>query len=190
MSGASNGGKRLAYADPPYPGKAELYADHPDYAGEVDHARLIARLSKYDGWALSTGSWALQDVLEICPPGVRILIWTKHSIARSWEPVIVVPARNEAHVRRLRDWIQVEPEYFQWRPKPESYVIGQKPERFCRWLFEWLGARPDDTLDDLFPGSGAVTEAWERWRGQPSLLPLLTRNERRARLENEALSGL
>ena len=30
---------RLAYADPPYPGKAWLYRGHPDYAGEVDHAR-------------------------------------------------------------------------------------------------------------------------------------------------------
>jgi hypothetical protein len=31
---------RLAYADPPYPGKARLYQDHPDYGGEVDHAEL------------------------------------------------------------------------------------------------------------------------------------------------------
>jgi hypothetical protein len=29
---------RLAYADPPYPGKVRLYRDHPDYGGEVDHA--------------------------------------------------------------------------------------------------------------------------------------------------------
>jgi hypothetical protein len=38
---------RLAYADPPYPGKAELYADHPDYAGEVDYEALITRLCEY-----------------------------------------------------------------------------------------------------------------------------------------------
>jgi hypothetical protein len=100
---------RLAYADPPYPGKAELYVDHPDYAGEVDHEELIARLQGYDGWALSTGSWALQDVLALCPSGVRILIWTKHSIARSWEPVIVVPARDDWHSRHLRDWSASSP---------------------------------------------------------------------------------
>ena len=35
--------KRLGYADPPYPGLAHLYADHPDFAGEVDHAALIRR---------------------------------------------------------------------------------------------------------------------------------------------------
>jgi len=40
---------RLAYADPPYPGKAWLYRDHPDYGGEVDHAALIERLAGYDG---------------------------------------------------------------------------------------------------------------------------------------------
>jgi hypothetical protein len=34
---------RLTYADRPYPGKARLYRDHPDYGGEVDHAVLIAR---------------------------------------------------------------------------------------------------------------------------------------------------
>lgn len=161
---------RLAYADPPYPGKAELYAGRPDYGGEVDHEELVEQLQTYDGWALSTGSWALQDVLAMCPAGVRILVWTKHSISRSWEPVIVWPARNDAHARHLRDWIRVEPEYFQWRPKPDSYVIGQKPEPFSMWLFEWLGAGPEDTLDDLFPGSGAVSQAWDKWRSRTSLL--------------------
>ena len=27
-----------------------------------------------------------------------------------------------------------------------------------------VAARPDDTLDDLFPGTGAVTEAWRTWQ--------------------------
>ena len=65
--------------------------------------------------------------------------------------------------------MQCEPDSYQWREKPDSYVIGQKPEPFCRWVFEWLGARPDDTLDDLFPGSGAVVRAWEAWSAQPGL---------------------
>ena len=43
---------RLAYADPPYPGQSKrYYGDQPSYAGEVDHAALIERLSGYDGWA-------------------------------------------------------------------------------------------------------------------------------------------
>lgn len=44
---------KLGYADPPYIGCAHLYRDHPDYAGEVDHAQLIDRLqSEFDGWVL------------------------------------------------------------------------------------------------------------------------------------------
>lgn len=91
----------------------------------------------------------------------------KHTVTVSWEPVIVVSARTPEGVR---DWIQVEPDSYQWRPKPDSYVIGQKPDAFCMWMFAWLGATPDDTLDDLFPGSGNVGQAWAKWQQQPSLL--------------------
>ena len=160
---------RLAYADPPYPGRAHLYRDHPDYAGEVDHAALVERLVGYDGWALSTSAAALREILPLCPPDARVLAWTKHTVTVSWEPVIVRSARPIPHPGGPRDWIQEEPEAFQWRAKPDSYVIGQKPERFCRWLFEWLGAEPGDSLDDLFPGSGAVSRAWNLWSAQPTL---------------------
>jgi len=63
---------RLAYADPPYPGKARLYRGHPDYRGEVDHAALIGRLAGHDGWALSTSAEALPAVLTLSPPRVRV----------------------------------------------------------------------------------------------------------------------
>ncbi|MGH3191607.1 MAG: hypothetical protein ACRDOU_26765 [Streptosporangiaceae bacterium] len=39
-------------------------------------------------------------------------------------------------------------------------VIGAKPAAVCRWIFDLLGAGSQDTLDDLFPGSGAVGRAW------------------------------
>ena len=60
---------RLAYADPPYPGRShKYYGGHPDYAGEVDHAELIASLSaEYDGWALSTSADALREVWGALP---------------------------------------------------------------------------------------------------------------------------
>jgi hypothetical protein len=90
--------RRLAYADPPYPGKSKLYyGSHPDYAGEVDHAALIVSLSAdFDAWALSTSAEALQSVLALCPPGVRVASWHRghrtHSTAtvpvNAWEPVI------------------------------------------------------------------------------------------------------
>ncbi|MGK5559207.1 hypothetical protein ACSNOI_47180, partial [Actinomadura kijaniata] len=47
-------------------------------------------------------------------------------------------------------------------------VIGAKPAAFCRWVFDLLGATPGDTLDDLFPGSGAVTRAWAAFTGDAS----------------------
>ena len=86
---------RLAYADPPYPGNARLYRDHPDYGGEVDHAALIKQLAGYDGWALSTSAAALPAVLAPCPSGVRVAAWHRGERPtrsrwplHAWEPVI------------------------------------------------------------------------------------------------------
>lgn len=177
---------RIAVADPPYPGRAHLYEDHPDYGGEVDHEELIRTLRGYEGWALCTSADALAAVLPFVPEPHRILAWVKHTITVSWEPVIVVSARKPDS--SLRDWIQCEPDSYQWRPKPDTYVIGQKPVPWCEWVFGWLGAEPDDELHDLFPGSGQVGRAWEHWRAQPSLLlgrspSAEKRAERRARVK-------
>jgi hypothetical protein len=40
-----------------------------------------------------------------------------------------------------------------------------KPPQFAVWMFSQLGARPGDQLEDLFPGSGAIGEAWRRYAG-------------------------
>lgn len=40
-------------------------------------------------------------------------------------------------------------------------LTGMKPPEFGVWLFRQLGARPGDELADLFPGSGAITRAWD-----------------------------
>ena len=92
---------RFAYADPPYPGKSRrYYGEHRDYAGEVDHVELVARLSEYDGWALSTSASALQHVLSLCPQGSRVAAWhrgerpnRRQVIVNAWEPVIYFGAR-------------------------------------------------------------------------------------------------
>lgn len=181
---------RLAYADPPYPGQAKAkYGDHVDYAGEVDHAALITRLeSEYDGWVLHTSEQALQEVLELCPrkdtgvkgrryragTGVRVVIWCKQSGQpfpkegiHGFEPIIVRGAR--APDPALRDWVICEPEFFQWRPKPAGYVTGQKPAPVVEFALRWLGAKHGDTLDDIYPGSGNVTDTWNRYAGQREL---------------------
>jgi hypothetical protein len=159
---------KLAYADPPYPGCAKLYRDHPDYAGEVDHRALIERLeSDFDGWCLHTSSVALPLLLPLAPAGVRIMAWVKPfaafkrnvPVAYAWEPVLVKAARRPVVSKRLvmRDW-------FAESITLKRGLTGAKPERVCRWLFEVMGAQPDDDLADLFPGTGAVSRAWDAWR--------------------------
>jgi len=162
---------RLAYADPPYPGNAWLYRSHPDYAGEVDHAELVARLGGYDGWALSTSAAALPAVLPLCPAGARVAAWHKgERVTRSmhplnaWEPVIYSGGRQLPGEERRADSIVCGPGPLSTLP---GRVIGAKPAAVCQWIFALLGAALGDTLDDLFPGSGAVTRAWAAYAGAP-----------------------
>lgn len=49
-------------------------------------------------------------------------------------------------------------------PEMKQKVMGQKPKEFCFWLFECLGMEPEDSLEDVFPGSGAVTQHWNDWK--------------------------
>jgi hypothetical protein len=153
---------RMAYADPPYPGLSRrYYADQPSFAGEVDHVALIERLQAYDGWALSTGEFALRDLLPLCPYGARALPWVKpmrpssstYGVQTACEYLIVVPGR------RLRPstcgWLHAAPARL-----GGSTLKGRKPLKFIAWMFGCLGLLPGDELEDLFPGSGAVTRAW------------------------------
>ena len=153
---------RMAYADPPYPGLARrYYQSEASYAGEVDHVALIARLQTYDGWALSTGEFALRDLLPLCPPGARVCPWVKprrhnpraYGLHNAWEALIVVPGR------RLRpaacDWLAAAPARL-----GGSSLKGRKPAAFVAWLFNCLGLLPGDELEDLFPGTGVVGRAW------------------------------
>lgn len=157
--------KRLAYADPPYPGLSrKYYRDEPTYAGEVDHAALIERLKAYDGWALSTSARALRDLLPLCPPEARTCPWVKPNGVSSksrgahntWEALIVVPARERQP--GFRDWLSAKP------ARGGGTLPGRKPLAFCAFLFQQLGASPGDELDDLFPGSGVVGRAFAEFK--------------------------
>ena len=163
---------KIAYADPPYIGCAHLYKGHPDFAGEVDHAALIERLqSEFDGWVLHAS--ATSHSMAILAPlvektGARWMTWVKGfaafkrnvSVAYAWEPVIVKAARKPVVSKRLvmRDWIEHS-------ITMKRGLTGAKPEKVCHWAFEMVGARPEDELHDLYPGTGAVTKAWQTWRG-------------------------
>jgi hypothetical protein len=167
---------KVAYADPPYPGCAHLYKDHPDYAGEVDHAVLLSNIDRtYDGWCLHTSSVALRDVLRTMdrvlnkPEDVRLMAWVKPfaafkrnvPVAYAWEPVLVKACRKPV--------VKPGMTYRDWIAQPITMkrgLTGAKPDAVCRWLFEVMGMEPDDELDDLFPGTGAVTRAWGGWKNQ------------------------
>jgi hypothetical protein len=159
---------RIGYADPPYPGCAAMYRDHPDYAGEVDHAELIARLeTEFDGWVLHTSVPALGQILPLCPADARTMAWVKPfaafkrnvPVAYAWEPVIVKAARKPVVSGRIvmRDWVSE-------KITLQRGLAGAKPDAVCWWAFEVVGAEPADEMVDLFPGTGAVGRAWEAWR--------------------------
>lgn len=156
---------RFAYADPPYPGLARrYYGGESTYAGEVDHAKLVASLSaeSYDGWALSTSAEALGDVLALLPreSRPRVCPWVKpigaapatYGPHNTWEPLIVVGGRKLRP--GFRDWLCAQP------ARGGGTLPGRKPIAFCAFLFQQLGMLPGDSLDDLFPGTGVVGRAW------------------------------
>lgn len=169
---SSDGSLRLAYADPPYPGRARKFYKCP----EVDHQKLIASLTvSYDGWALSTAADCLRALLPMCPARVRVCSWVKpigampltRGLHNCWEPLLVCPARY----RRpgVRDWIAAQP------ARHGGTLIGRKPIAFAAWLFELLGAAPGDRFDDLYPGTGIVGRAWgEFCRSGPGRPEVLT----------------
>lgn len=164
---------RFAYADPPYLGlAAKLYGDrHPD-AADYDrietHKALVDRLVAEfpDGWALSLHSPALKHILPLCPDDVRVGAWCKPfssfkpgvGVAYCWEPVVFRGGRKRDHRERtVRDYCMVNIALRRGFP-------GAKPEGFCHWMFEVLGAEAGDEMHDLFPGSGAVGRAWVTFR--------------------------
>lgn len=167
---------KLGYADPPYPGCAGLYREHPDYAGEVDHVALIEQLqSEFAGWVLHTN--ATPSTMALLAPlvektGARWCSWVKQfaafkrniPVAYAWEPVIIKPIRKPVVSKRLtmRDWIMCP-------ITMKKGLTGAKPEAVCHWAFELAAARPDDDLADLFPGTGAVSRAWATWQGKFTL---------------------
>lgn len=162
---------RFAYADPPYIGWARAHYG-PD-AKEVNHRLLIAHLEEFDGWALSLSSPSLRTILPMCPEDVRVGAWVKPfaifkpnvNPGYCWEPVIFKPLRKLGRDRgTVRDYVSARVTF-------GKGTVGAKPEEFCRWLFDLVGAEPADDFTDLFPGSGAVGMAWESWRAQ-SQMPL------------------
>jgi hypothetical protein len=165
--------KSFAYADPPYLGRAEYYRAHHPNAMIWDkpdtHQALIGRLqAEYpDGWALSLSERSLRTILPMC----KAVPVRKH-----FEPVIFCGGRDYADTgNRTADFIVTkqeplpagQPRYAMQKGELRSgqTFVGRKPAAFAHWILDLLGWLPGDTIDDLFPGSGAVTAAWKTRQG-------------------------
>lgn len=146
-------------------------ADFHPAAGEWDsparHRELLEQLlDSHDGWAIATSPDGL-GCYHPLPVPARIMVWHKtrpmptgHRIATSWEPVILYPARG----RRARPTATATGVFGSQVPDvlvaapPGAGFAGAKPSAWTRWVLDALGYDPGtDTVDDIFPGSGAVT---------------------------------
>jgi hypothetical protein len=155
---------RFAYADPPYLGCGKLYAKHHPEAliwdDPATHVDLAQRLvDEYpDGWVLSCNPRDLRVYLPALPDDVRMGAYCKTwhqirptSVQFAWEPILFrggrsLPKRNPM----IRD-------YLVSGHKPGG-LVGNKPDKFNRWVLDVLGYEDGDTVDDLFPGTGGMSE--------------------------------
>lgn len=184
---------RVAFLDPPYLGMAAAYSRpgtpeyHPDamrWDDPDEHRWLMARADEEypDGWAYSLSAASLRTLLPLAPEGIRVMAWVKPFVmytqawpVYAWEPVFVRVKHTRGKLTRERpkDWVadRVGAGY-------TERFFGAKPPEFCRWIFDIfaLGEHPDDVLDDLFPGSGAVGRAWDEYRGAATTRGVVTQD--------------
>jgi hypothetical protein len=148
-------------------GQAKRHYSHDPRCAEIDHRELVNRLvADYpDGWALSLASPSLKYILPFCPGGVRIGSWVKPfcafkanvNPAYAWEPVIFSGGRPRTRQQQtVRDWVSVNITL-------KKGLHGAKPKEFCYWVFDVLNVHPGDSLDDLFPGTGIVSECFREY---------------------------
>lgn len=175
---------KLAIADPPYLGRADRWygkgrgsgrvtngsgrpARKPDFHRDAahwdnpaSHVALIGQLhAEYDGWALAAHASSVRVLLNAAPTEAALAIWGKPNampggsrVMNSWEPVLFcVPAARRGRNPGLqtRDFLV--------SPVRPSGFLGSKPPEWTRWVLDMLGYESTDTVDDLFPGSGAVS---------------------------------
>lgn len=157
---------KFAYADPPYLGMGAKMYGYPEWDDIETHRSLIERLQRDfpDGWAMSASSPSLRHLLPLCPEDTRIAAWVKPFAvfrpnvhpAYAWEPVLFRGGRE----RSRRD-----PTYHDWHSENITMrkdVKGAKPPGFAHWIVRLLGAdvNKNDTITDLFHGSGAMLGVW------------------------------
>jgi len=155
---------KFAYADPPYLGQGwrNYYGQGfkcRDYSEVGAHVALIDRLRDEfpDGWAMSASSTSVRTLFPYMPRDVRLAVWNRPDgqpfpgtrVIHSWEPVFYRTSSESGP--RVRDCMKAA--------SPRNGFPGAKPQDFVAWVWAMLGGTNADELVDLFPGSGAVTQA-------------------------------
>jgi|ERR1051325_10534832 hypothetical protein len=173
---------KFAYADPPYIGQAKRHYDCPEVDHQALLTKLLREYE--DGWALSCSSPSLFTLIpmvnDIEPRhDCRIGAWIKPfavfkpgvNPAYAWEPVIWRGGHKRDRTEpTVRDWTKAGnlEEFAEWlcaafaaRDWVSANITlrkglsGAKPRPFSEWVADLLGVRTGDTVDDLFPGTGA-----------------------------------
>jgi hypothetical protein len=159
---------RFAYADPPYykQGKkhyGKLHEEAFQFDTIEKHIQLIDSLYQYDGFAYSCNPADLNWILPKFPE-LRVCSWVKtfHQIRPTtvqfaWEVVLLHGGRKDNKRKPMvRDW-------FQGNATRKKGLVGAKSYEFNRWILQLLNYQTGDQLDDLFTGTGSMTEAIERY---------------------------
>ncbi|MCW2783473.1 MAG: hypothetical protein JWR35_3924 [Marmoricola sp.] len=171
---------RLAIADPPYLGQGARYEHLHDEAHRWDdpraHLDLLRQLeATYDGWVLATHGHGLRILWANAPEAARIGVWVKarrraFPMTRvSWGHEFVIfrqpggrrgAAYGKAEEPSMRkDVVLTGDTLFAAVPRSGGRILGEKPPAWTHWALALLDYRPEDSVEDLFPGSGAVTDA-------------------------------
>ena len=122
----------------------------------------------YDGWAIATAPDGIAAYGQL-PVGTRIMAWVKpnaapgaHRLRSVWEPVILYPPAGR---RSNRGGVGAIPDVHT-ALVPRGGFRGQKPESWTHWVLDALSYDPtEDSICDLFSGSGAVMSAIRTYRG-------------------------
>jgi len=129
------------------------------------HEKLVKNLlENYDGWAIAMAHDNLRDYLPLIPKNVqiKIAIWHKPQnmptaarVQNVYEPVLVHIPKG----RKAAKGQKVFPKDLVTISRINNGFAGAKPPEWTRWILDLLGYQEGDQVDDLFEGSGAVSQA-------------------------------
>lgn len=144
---------------------ADFHPEAAEWDAPARHRQLLHDLMReYDGWAIATSPDGLAAYQPL-PVGCEVLAWVKPNaqpggsrIRGTWEAVIVyIPYSRRSGRGKV-------PSHLIKTHQPDGFV-GSKPPEWTRWVLGALGYdAAADTVDDLFPGSGAISRVLDEER--------------------------